>query len=174
MQHPGWLFVLRIDQVQLHEELTAVADPYREHVLPGKEPFQGRPCFVIILECTGPALGRTQHVAVGESAHGTDEPNVLQRFPPGDQVGHVHIPHVKPRQIHGMGHLPLGIAALFTNNGCLDPGSLSKSLRPPTLKSLREDIVQGLLLVVGKPHIRQPIGCLVAVKLPGGLIPDIP
>ncbi len=117
MQHPRALLVGRIDEVKLHHELAAVAYAERERVLAGIEAVERLLCLGVVEECARPALGRAEHVGVGEASAEDNHVHLVQSLAAGDEVGHCHVLDIEAGEIERIRHLALAVGAFLAYYG---------------------------------------------------------
>ena len=166
-------------QAELHHQLASVADAQREGVVAGIELIQGLLGLRVVEEGAGPSFGRTQHVAVGESAAEDNHIDLLECLAPADEVGHHHVFHVEAGQIERVGHLALTVGAFLADDGSLGSAvvivvsPLEAVLGESAREVFRELHLQRLLLVVLETLLGFAVEALLAVQQVAGLIPDV-
>ena len=171
-----------LNQSKFNHQLTAVADAEGEGVLAGIELVERLLGLRVEEEGTRPALGRTEHVAVGEATAEDDEVDILERLAPRDEVGHHHVLHVEAGQIHGVGHLALAVGTLLTDDGSLGTHGgvgLLPSVGVQTVLSqfaceaLRELHLQWLFLIVLVALASLAVEALSTVEQIARLVPHV-
>ena len=169
------MLMLGVDEVELHHELTAIADAERQCILTGIELIEGFLGLRIVEEGTGPALGRTQHVAIGETSTEHDHIDLLQGLTAADEVSHHHVLHLKAGQPQRVGHLTVAIGTLLTDDGshrrlallcvCVLPTVGVETERGKrTLEVSAELKLQRLLLVVVPPLAGHVVHALMGIE----------
>ena len=116
MEHLG---AFRTCQAEFNHQLATVADTQRECVGTGVETVEGLLGLGVEEESTGPALGRTEYVAVGEASAEDNHLNLVEGLAARDEVGHHHVLHVETGQVEAPSHLALTISAFLANDGGL-------------------------------------------------------
>ena len=102
---------------RLPHHLAAVADAQTESVRSGEERGKLLGQFLVKENGLGPAFPGTEHIAVGEAAHGQQTGEVFQVGTPGNQVAHVHVNGGKARLMHHESRFHMGVHALLAQDG---------------------------------------------------------
>ena len=169
VQHPALLVVVGRYQAQFHHQLAAVAHTERQCVGARIEPVESLLCLGVEEESARPALGRAQHIAVGEASAEHNHADVVERFAAADEVGHHHILDVEARKVKRIGHLALAVGAFLAYDGSFDAGrrapvGADAIRRHESGEAVVEAQLQRLLLVVGVTPVGTTVHALVAVE----------
>ena len=167
-----------VDQSQFNHQLAAVADTEREGVFAGVEVVEGRLGLGIEQEGTGPPLGGTQYVGVGETAAEGNDIDILQGLTTADKVGHRDIFHIEAGQPEGIGHFAFGVGSLLTDDGGTQSAGFATVGIEAVLRQLAgefrsEGQFQRLLLVVLETLAGTAVEALLAVEQVGRRIPYV-
>ncbi len=177
--------MLRVDEVELHHELTAVADAERQRVLAGIELVEGFLRLRVVEEGTGPALGRTQHVAVGEATAEHYHVNLFERLTTADEVGHHHVLHLEAGEPQRISHLTVAVGTLFADDGghrCLTLSLCGRILPTVGVEAQRgeralevgiELHLERLLLIVVPTLARHVVHALMLVEEVRRVVPRV-
>ncbi len=109
-----------VEETKLDDELATVADTERECVGAGIETVKGFACFLVVEECSSPALCGAENVGIGETAAEDDHVDILKRLATAHEVGHVDILDIEASEVESVGHLAIAIDAFLTNDCSLD------------------------------------------------------
>jgi len=179
VQHLRLLLIHGGNQAQMHHQLTTVTHPQAEGVRPCVKAFQSGFGLFVVQKGTRPALGGAQHIGVGEPAHEHNQLDVIERFPPGNQVGHVHIPDIKSGQVHDPGHFAVPVGALFADDGRAHaprsgPGRCEAQGGESPGEAFREGERKRLDFVIVFPGFGHFRAALQTVEQVGGAEPGVP
>ena len=167
-----------MNQTEFDHQLTAVAHTQREGVATGVEAVESGFGHGVVEECTCPAFGRTQHIAVGEPAAEDNHVDVVERFATGDEVGHRDIFHVKSREIECISHFAFAIGTLLTDDGgfhtrrCAAVGADAETFKT-AVESGVEMGVERLLLIVFKAFFCLTVETLFGVEKVRSAVPNV-
>ena len=178
MRHLMLQLVLRIEELQLGHQLTAITDTEAQRVGASVEAVQRSLRLLIEEDTCCPALSRPEDVRVREATAEDDELYIIERLTTRDEVGQMHVLDVEACEIEGISHFTLTIRPLVSEDGGTDRRlrravGIETEVSELTREALRSREAEGLILIAFVASLSQLFAALILVHQIRGAVPEV-